>query len=446
MICIDALNILDSAHLNYGTIKACESMLLSIFSNMLEEIQTPSEPKPTSTYPHMKFLAIVVLVSICAGFFGGYFGALRAGQVHLAANNSTAASSKPVVITEQSAVIDVVKKANPAVVSIVISKDLSKIPGFGTDPFSNDPFYQLFGFNRQTPRSGPTPNVQKIGAGSGFLVSADGLILTNKHVVEDENASYTVLTNDRKKYEAKVLSRDPVNDLAILKISITNAPTLELADSSQIQIGQRVIAIGNSLGQYDNTVTTGVVSAINRSVTAGGGSGAAEQLEGVIQTDAAINPGNSGGPLLNVLGQVIGINTAIDQEGQLVGFAIPANDISHALDSFKKTGGITRPYIGVRYVLITADLAQSQKLPKDHGALITRGETVSDMAVIPGSPADKAGLVENDIILSVEGVPIDEDHSLSSLLRNRQIGDVVNMQVYHKGEEKTVRVTLSESK
>ncbi len=410
---------------------------------MTENLNVESEPKPTPTNAHFRLLALTVLVSLCAGFFGGYIGALRAKQGSAPVQDN---STKPVVITEQSAVIDVVKKANPAVVSIVISKDLSKVPGFGTDPFSDDPFYQLFGFSRQTPRSNPTPNVQKIGAGSGFLVSADGLILTNKHVVDDENASYTVLTNDRKKYEAKVLSRDPVNDLAILKIEITNAPVLTLADSSQIQIGQRVIAIGNSLGQYDNTVTTGVVSAINRSVTAGGSSGVAEQLEGVIQTDAAINPGNSGGPLLDVLGQVIGINTAIDQEGQLVGFAIPANDVEHALDSFKKTGKITRPYIGVRYVLITPELAQSQKLPREYGALISRGETVSDVAVVPGSPADKAGLTENDIILAVDGIKIDEDHSLSSLLRNHQVGDVVGVQVYHRGEEKNVKITLSESK
>lgn len=414
---------------------------------MTDDIHTTEiEQKPASAHIPLRLAAITVLISLCAGFFGGYMGAARARQGGSTSGNSSVADTKPVVITEQSAVIDVVKKANPAVVSIVISKDLSKVPGFGVDPFGGDPFFQFFGFNRQTPRSNPTPNVQKIGAGSGFLVSPDGLVLTNRHVVEDEGASYTVLTNDRKKYEAKVLTRDPVNDLAILKIEITNAPVLELADSAQIQIGQRVIAIGNSLGQYDNTVTTGVVSAINRSVTAGGESGAAEQLEGVIQTDAAINPGNSGGPLLNVLGQVIGINTAIDQGGQLVGFAIPANDISRALDSFKKTGKITRPYIGVRYVLITPELAESQKLPKDYGALIARGETFTDVAVIPGSPADKAGLVENDIILAVDGTRVDEEHSLSGLLRNHQVGDVVSLRVYHKGEEKAVTVTLSESK
>lgn len=414
---------------------------------MLEDVHTTEvESRPASVHTPFRLLAITVLISLCAGFFGGYLGATRARQGGFMSGVPPVVDNKPVIITEQSAVIDVVKKANPAVVSIVISKDLSKVPGFGVDPFGGDPFFQFFGFNRQTPRSSPMPNVQKIGAGSGFLVSSDGLILTNKHVVDDESASYTVLTNDRKKYEAKVLSRDPVNDLAILKIEIANAPVLELADSTQIQIGQRVIAIGNSLGQYDNTVTTGVVSAINRSVTAGAGSGVAEQLEGVIQTDAAINPGNSGGPLLNVLGQVIGINTAIDQEGQLVGFAIPANDASRALDSFKKTGKITRPYIGVRYVLITPEVAESQRLPKEYGALIARGETLSEVAVIPGSPADKAGLVENDIILAVNGTRVDEEHSLSGLLRNHQVGDVVSLLVYHKGEEKTVTVTLSESK
>lgn len=411
----------------------------------MENLNVETEQKPASMSTPVWLVAVTVLLSVCAGFFGGYVGAFRAQQAKSTVGVSQT-SPMPVVITEQSAVIDVVKKANPAVVSIVISKDLSRVPGFGMNPLSEDPFYQLFGFGRQTPRSSPSPNVQKIGAGSGFFVSSDGLVVTNKHVVEDENASYTVLTNDRKKYEATVLTRDPINDLAILKIDITNAPTLELADSSQIQIGQRVIAIGNSLGQYDNTVTTGVVSAINRSVTAGGQFGGAEQLEGVIQTDAAINPGNSGGPLLNILGQVIGVNTAIDQEGQLVGFSIPANDVARALDSFKKTGKITRPYMGVRYVLITPEIAQRQKLPKEYGALIARGETISDVAVLPGGPADKAGLVENDIILSVDGVKVDEERSLSGLLRGRQVGDIVNLQVYHKGQEKTVKITLGESK
>jgi S1-C subfamily serine protease len=296
--------------------------------------------------------------------------------------------------------------------------------------------------NRQQPSE---PDVQKIGAGSGFFVSRDGLIITNKHVVTDEAASYTVLTNDRKSYEAKVLTRDPVNDLALLKIDIQNAPTLELADSNAIQIGQKVVAIGNSLGQYENTVTTGVVSGIGRSITAGGQDGS-EQLEGVIQTDAAINPGNSGGPLLNILGQVIGINTAIDREGQSVGFAIPSLDAQRGLESFKKNGKITRPFLGVRYVMISPDLAKRQKLPKDYGALVVRGETATDLAVVPGGPADKAGIVENDIILEVNGQKLSEEQTLAGRLRQLQVGDTVSFKVYHRGEEKVVKAQLGESK
>jgi serine protease Do len=264
-------------------------------------------------------------------------------------------------------------------------------------------------------------------------------------VVSDTAASYTVLTADGKSYDAKVLSQDPVNDLAIIKIDIKNAPFLSLADSSQIQIGQRVIAIGNSLGQYQNTVTSGIVSGTSRSITAGGNDGS-EQLSGVIQTDAAINPGNSGGPLLNISGQVIGINTAIDQQGQLVGFAIPSNDISRALASFQKNGRITRAFLGVRYVLINQSLADQQKLPRNYGALIVRGQTVTDLAVVPGSPADKAGLVENDIILEVNGTKVDDSNSLSALLQNYNIGDVITLKVYDKGNEKDIKVTLGETK
>jgi serine protease Do len=369
---------------------------------------------------------------------------LRSPKAAKLLGNNQAGLNQKVSLSEDSAIIDVVKKASPAVVSVVISKDLNKIPGYGLDPNQTDPFY--FFFNGRQPQAAPSaPNVQEVGAGSGFFVSADGLILTNKHVVSDTAASYTVLTADGKSYDAKVLSQDPVNDLAIIKIDIKNAPFLSLADSSQIQIGQRVIAIGNSLGQYQNTVTSGIVSGTSRSITAGGNDGS-EQLSGVIQTDAAINPGNSGGPLLNISGQVIGINTAIDQQGQLVGFAIPSNDISRALASFQKNGRITRAFLGVRYVLINQSLADQQKLPRNYGALIVRGQTVTDLAVVPGSPADKAGLVENDIILEVNGTKVDDSNSLSALLQNYNIGDVITLKVYDKGNEKDIKVTLGETK
>ncbi|MBP9686785.1 MAG: trypsin-like peptidase domain-containing protein [Candidatus Doudnabacteria bacterium] len=379
-------------------------------------------------------LALVVVVSVVAGFFGGYIGGIRGGSAPLSDGGN-----QTIVVQENSAVIDVVKNASPAVVSIVVSKDVSALQRSYTSPFGFDPFSQFFGFGSG---SGDTqPNVQEVGAGSGFIISEDGLILTNKHVVSDMSAKYTVVLNDSRSFEATVLTRDPVNDLAIVKISATGLPTLELADSDMLQIGQRVIAIGNSLGQYANTVTTGVVSGIGRSITAGGESGN-EQLEGVIQTDAAINPGNSGGPLLDISGKVIGINTAIDREGQAVGFAIPSSDATRALTSFRKTGKITRPFLGVRYAMITQEMAKRQSLERDYGAWLTPGG--SDPAVQPGSPAERGGLKANDIILEVEGKRLDETYTLAGALRGFDVGQTVQLTVYRNGSELSLRITLEE--
>ncbi len=389
-----------------------------------------------------RVVAVSVLVSLVAGFFGGYMGAEKLGQE--VGDTKNFADQRVITVEEDSSVVDVVKKASPAVVSIVVSKDLSKLPGFGGSPFDFDQFFG-FGFpNLYQPKSSE-PNVQEVGAGSGFLVSADGLILTNKHVVSDQGASFVVLMNDQKSFEAKVVAEDPVNDLAIIKIDIQNAPYLELANSDEIQIGQKVIAIGNSLGQYQNTVTTGVVSGIGRRIIAGSSEGA-EQLEGVLQTDAAINPGNSGGPLLNIAGQVVGVNTAIDSQGQLVGFAIPAADAKRALSTFQNSGKITRPYLGVRYIMITPQLAKQENLPKDYGALVLRGETRTDLAVIPGSPADKAGLNENDIILEVDGKQLGKDLTLVGAIKSKQPGQTIRLKVYSKGVEKDVNIVLGESK
>ncbi len=393
---------------------------------------------------HNSLFVVVVVLSLAFGALGG-----SASTMYLVKNGSlmgmekgTILNSKKVTLLEDSAIIDVVKKSRPAVVSIVISKDLSKLPGYGS-PFGNDFFSPIFGFPSSNGSGGP--DIQQVGAGSGFFVSADGLILTNKHVVDDTSASYTVLTNDGKKYDAVVLARDPVNDLAIVKVEIKNAPFLELSDSSSLEVGQHVVAIGNALGEYQNSVTSGIVSGIGRSITAGGETGS-ESLEGVIQTDAAINPGNSGGPLLDLDGQVVGINTAVDLQGQLVGFAIPANDAQKDLVSFQKNGRISRPMLGIRYIMISQALADSQKLPRSYGALVVRGEKVTDFAILPGSPADKAGIVENDIILEINGTKIDGENTLAKLLKPFSSGEEVSLKVYHKGSEKTVKVKLEDSK
>lgn len=402
---------------------------------MQEETST-SSPLTTVRITR-QLLAVVVLISIVAGFFGGYIGAVRTGTGPLPGTKS-----QTVVVQESSAVVDVVTKASPAVVSIVVSKDIGALQQSYADPFGFDPFSRFFGVPS---RGGGNvePNIQEVGAGSGFLISSDGLILTNKHVVSDTNAQYTVMLNDGRSFEATVLTRDPVNDLAIVKINATGLPTLELADSNALQIGQQVIAIGNSLGQYANTVTTGVVSGIGRSITAGG-EGGNEQLEGVIQTDAAINPGNSGGPLLNISGQVIGINTAIDREGQSVGFAIPSSDATRALTSFRKTGKITRPFLGVRYSMVTTEVAKRHQLERDYGAWLVPAD--GDPAVVAGSPADTAGLKANDIILEIEGKKLDETHTLAGALREYEVGQSVGMKVYRNGAEQQIRVVLEERK
>ncbi len=407
----------------------------------MNDLETQQPNEATSPVTSQK-LSIVVL-ALVFGIVGGLYGSLDLArrpffQKIFGGNNLTNSGyTQNLVLNEQSATTDVVKKAGPAVVSIVVSKDISQSQQFRFDPFN------FFGQipNQNLPK---TPNVQQVGAGSGFFVSSDGMIMTNKHVVSDTSAKYSVITNDGKSYEAQVLSLDPANDIAIIKIDIKDAPFLEFADSSQLQLGQHVIAIGNSLGQYQNTVTSGIISGIGRSITAGG-AGELEQLDGVIQTDAAINSGNSGGPLLDLSGRIVGINTAVDQQGQSIGFALPSNDVKIALESYRKDGKITRPYLGVRYFMITDVIAKAEKLPKDYGAFIIGGNN-ADVAVVPGSPAEQAGLKENDIILEIEGSKLTDNYSLSRAMKKHRPNDQVSMKILRDGEEKNVTVTLGETK
>jgi serine protease Do len=341
-------------------------------------------------------------------------------------------------INQDSATISAVEKTAPAVVSIVVTKELNNFYN------QTGPFW-FFGNNSQPDNNTQEKEKQQIGGGTGFLVSPDGLILTNKHVVADDAAEYSVILNDGREFEAKVLGKDLINDLAVLKIDGQDLPVLTLSDSDQIQIGQTVIAIGYTLGEYENTVTRGVISGVNRTVTAGDGYSGAEVIEEALQTDAAINPGNSGGPLLNLAGEVIGINTAVNLSGESIGFAIPINVAKSVVDSVSKYGKIVRPYLGVRYVNLTEKIATANNLAVNYGALIIRGQNPEDLAVSPSSPADKAGIEENDIILEINGKKLDQV-SLAYELQRYNVGDEIVLKILHDGNEKEVKVKLEERK
>jgi len=370
-------------------------------------------------------------------------------QSQSAQNNQT--SVAPVTVQEETSTTAAVSQVSPAVVSIIISKELQQYYSFNN---GNSPFGDIFGFpfdqffnqqELQQPQSPSAGEKQKIGGGTGFIISSDGLIITNKHVVADTAADYSVVLADGSTHNAVVVGRDPLNDLAFLKIDGQNLPIVELGDSDNLQIGQTVIAIGFSLGEYSNTVTKGIVSGIGRTIEAGDRfGGQTEKLEDVIQTAAAINPGNSGGPLINLQGQVVGINTAINSQGQLIGFAIPINNAKQVIQVVRKNGKIIRPYIGVRYILLTEQIAKQNNLNYSRGALILRGNRQGELAVAPGSPADQAGLTENDIILEINGIVINPDHSLTSEIAKYQAGTVVNLKVVHDGAEKNLNLELAE--
>ena len=330
--------------------------------------------------------------------------------------------------TQEEKIIDVVNKFSPAVVSIVITKDLPVFEQYYVNP--------SFLLQRQigTER-------KEIGGGTGFIISEDGMVLTNKHVVLDEEADYTVFTNDGRNFPAKVLARDPVQDLAVVKIEAENRQfsVVNLGDSDKLQMGQTVIAIGNSLGEFRNTISVGVISGLGRTITASGG-GLVETIEDVIQTDAAINKGNSGGPLLNLRGEVVGINTATVLDAQNIGFAIPVNKAKRDIEQIKSTGEIIYPFLGVRYVTITETVQKENNLSLDYGAWIVAGE--GEPAVVAGSAADKAGLQENDIILEFNKEKITAENSLAKIMMKYSPGDAVSLKVFRNEKELNLQATL----
>lgn len=337
---------------------------------------------------------------------------------------------KPVIDYER-AVTSAVENSLPSVVSIAITKNIQTMErcreNFG-------------GLEILRPCPGDKQNVE-VGGGSGFIVSEDGLVVTNKHVVQDGDAEYTVVTNDGSQYEAEIVDMDPVQDIAILKIDGKDLQPLDLGDSESVKLGQTAIAIGNSLGEFKNTVSVGVVSGLARDITAAG-LGFVERIEGVIQTDAAINQGNSGGPLLNLKGQVIGMNTAVAQDAQNVGFAIPIDRVKRDIKSVQETGEIKTPFLGVRYVPIDKRIQKQQDLPVDYGALV-RG-TMNGPAVTPGSAADEAGIQAEDIIIEISGTRVNEDNSLGSLIQRQAIGETIDITVLREGQEVELQATLKE--
>lgn len=330
----------------------------------------------------------------------------------------------------ESQIVDVVQKSLPSVVTIGIKATAQTRGSIAFDPSNPfSPFREVPGEERTIEQN----------IGSGFIVSEDGLVISNRHVVELVEAEYSVLTNDGKEYEVTQIYRDPLNDLAILKINANNLAALPLGDSSSLKLGQTAIAIGTPLGEFRNTVTTGVISGVGRGITAGSPfEGYVEKLDNVIQTDAAISAGNSGGPLLNSSGQVIGINTAVSAQGQNIGFAIPSNVVKELIDSFNARGGsFERPYIGVRYKIIDRQNAVLNDLVE--GAYI--------IDVITDSPADKAGLLAEDIIMEFDGQRVrgNDDQELAKMILEKNVGDTINLQVWRNGEVLDLQLTLTAS-
>ena len=333
----------------------------------------------------------------------------------------------------------IAKKVCPAVITIAISKDLPKMDGFYFLPSSKGQFIVPKFEKGKIEKT-------KIGGGSGFIVSPQGLVLTSQHVVGDTEADYSVIVEPTKKYTAKVLARDSINDIAILKIEDSNLPYLELGDSNKIDLGETVLAVGNALGEFHDTLSLGIVSGLSRHINAYNDAiQETATLRGLIQTDAAINPGNSGGPLINMEGKVIGINTAVVAGAQNIGFAIPINCAKKDLEEVKQHGRLKRPFLGVRYIILNEEISQKNKLPINYGALIVR-ERLGEVPIIKGSPADKVKLQEFDIILECQGEKITTKNPLSNVLEKYKIGQKINLRVLRGKKKLDLKIELGERK
>ena len=364
----------------------------------------------------------------------------------------------------KSPIVEIAKKVCPAVITVVVSKDLPKAESFYSFPFGGKEYVVP---KLEKGQKGKLEKTQ-IGGGSGFIVSENGYVLTSNHVVADTTADYTVILNPKHKYPAKILSRNPINDTAVLKIyphTITKNgdrdakddessfgvgvkgekfPYIDLADSNKIELGEEVVAVGNALGEFQDTLSAGIISGLSRFITAFGGiDHQMQNLRGLIQTDAAINPGNSGGPLVNMEGKVVGINTAMIMGAQNIGFAIPINYAKKDLEEVKKYGKIIVPFLGIKYVLISKEMAQANKLAVNDGALVVR-EALGEPPVIKGSAADIAGIKEWDIVTECNGEKVTIKNSLANILQKCKIGQETTLKVLRDAKEINLKVKLEE--
>ena len=340
----------------------------------------------------------------------------------------------------KSSIVEIAKKVCPAVITVIVSKDLPRAENFYSFPFGDKEYVM------PKLEKGEKSKIQKmqIGGGSGFIVSENGYVLTSNHVVSDTTADYTVIIDPKHKYSAKVLSRNPINDTAVLKIEGDKFPYLEMANSDKIDLGEEVVAVGNALGEFTDTLSAGIVSGLSRFITAFGGmDNQMQNLRGLIQTDAAINPGNSGGPLINMECQVIGINTAMIAGAQNIGFAIPINYAKKDLEEVKEFGKIIMPFLGVKYVLISKEMAEANKLPVDNGALVVR-EQLGESPVVKGSAADLAGIKEWDIITECNNEKITPKNPLANILQKCKIGSKTTLTVLRDGKKLNLSAKLEE--
>jgi len=367
-------------------------------------------------------IIIIVVALILCGFAGAWLES-RHEQVTVG-NLST---QKKIVTSQSQLISQIAKTVGPSVVSINVDITSSGSDFFGT----------------------PTTQ-QAAAAGTGIIIDSNGLIVTNRHVVPDgANNVVVTLSDGTELKDVSVVGRTNDNDsldIAFLKVNNAQGHKLTpavIGASSSVQVGDDVVAIGNALGQFQNTVTSGIISGYGRSVQAGDSSGSsAENLDNLFQTDAAINEGNSGGPLVNLNGQVIGINTAVAGNAQNIGFAIPIDDVKGLIDQVVKSGKFSRPYLGIRYIPLSSDVAAQYGLKTTAGAFIVPSDDPANPAVISGGPADSAGIKEKDVITAIDGKKIDQGHSLASLLGVHKPGDKVKLTIVRDNKTQQIEVTL----